>query len=74
MNAYKAKYRNGAVQLLEQPPKILSETEQDVVVVFLDSETESEIPSISVRDLLKLAGIVRLGGNSVKDKKALYER
>lgn len=74
MNAYRAKYRGGTIQLLEQPPKELTEKEQDVVVVFLGNEPENELSAIPARDLLKLAGIINLGGNSVNEKKALYER
>lgn len=75
MNAYKAKYSNGTIQLLEQPPKQLSTKEQDVVVLFLDEEMrKNERQTVSARDLLKLSGIVNLGGDSVRDKKALYDR
>ena len=74
MNAYKAKYNNGTVQLLEQPPKQFSK-EQDVVVLFLDeSNKENELHSISARELEPLIGIVSLGGDAVKDKKALYNK
>ena len=75
MKAYKAKYSNGTVQLLEQPPKQLSTKERDVVVLFLDeANKENESRTVSAKDLLKLSGIVSLGGDAVKDKKALYNR
>ncbi len=75
MNAYKAKYSNGTVQLLEQPPKQLSTKDRDVVVLFLDeANKENELRSISAKELEPLIGIVSLGGDSVKDKKALYDK
>jgi len=73
MNAYKAKYSNGTIQLLEQPPKQLTMKEQDVVVLFLDDvNKENELHTVSAKDLLKLSGIVRLGGDAVKDTEDLY--
>ncbi len=75
MNAYKAKYSNGTVQLLEQPPKQFSTKEQDVVVLFLDeSSNKNAVTSISAKELEPLIGIVSLGGDAVKDKKALYDK
>jgi len=74
MNAYKAKYSNGMVRLLEQPPQQLSSIEQNVVVLFLNEESENESRSIPAKNLLQLAGIVSLGGDAVKDKKALYDQ
>jgi len=74
MKAYKARYHNGTVQLLEQPPKEIAEENSEVVVVFLSDESEKEARQIHAKDLLELAGIASLGGDAVRDKKTLYDR
>lgn len=73
MNAYKAKYNNGAIQFSETPPKHFTTKEQNVVVLFLDDgDNANELRTVSAKDLLKLSGIVSLGGDAVKDTEELY--
>ena len=70
MRAVKGKYRNGNLELLEQPR--VGE-EKEVLVIFPDDTEVPKGEGIQPEEFFKLAGIFRLGGDAVKDSEALYD-
>lgn len=61
----KGKYQNGIVKIEE---KVDVEGEQDVYVLF----PEVKVKAVDPAELLKIAGIISIGGDAVKDCEDLY--
>jgi len=74
MKAYKARYYNGTVQLLEQPPKEVAEENSEVVVVFPEKGEPKGLHGIPAKQLSQLVGIFSLGGDAVKDSDDIYDK
>jgi hypothetical protein len=70
MKAIKGKYRDGIIELQEQPTV---EGEKEVMVIFPDDTKAPGREGIQPKDFYKLSGIFNLGGNAVKNSEALYD-
>ncbi len=73
MNAYKARYHDGIVQLLEQPPKEIAKNDSDVVVLFPEEKNRINQRDSTTQRLMNLAGIMNVGGDAVKDSEDIYD-
>lgn len=68
MEVIKAKYKNGRIYLSKKPR---FKKEVDVTVLF-PKASPSRIPGLTARQMRKLVGLAKAGGDALRDTEQLY--